>query len=229
MAHRRPHTDPACMYRAILFDMDGTLLDSERIAWDGFVATCASFDLPADFDRYRLCIGVSGERSRALLSTAFGPGFPAAAFFEQWERHYLEHALEQPVPPKPGVERMLEGLAEAGIPLGVATSSRHAHARRKLANAGLLTHFQLVIGGDEVRSAKPAPEIYLRAAARLGLPSRTCLAVEDSSNGLLSAHRAGCRTACIPDLVPLPEDVAALADLVLDDCMALAAHLRQAL
>lgn len=195
---------PARAFAAVLFDMDGTLLDTERIAYEGFVATCEQFSVVADFAAYCRCIGTRGDHTRDMLGEILGEAAVLDEFFAAWETYYIAHAVEAAVPVKPGAEELLEMLREHGIPMAVVTSTRTGHARRKLDGAGLLPYFEFVVGGDEVPRSKPEPLIYQRAAARIGHPAGHCLAVEDSANGIVAAHRAGCRTVHVPDLAPLP-------------------------
>ncbi len=184
--------------------MDGTLLDTERIAYQGFVATCARFGVNSDFSAYSRCIGASGTHTKEVLGALLGTRVAVDEFHAAWQAHYVAHAVHGPVPVKTGAKELLAMLGAWAIPMAVVTSTRTTHAHIKLENAGLLAHFEFVIGGDQVPHSKPEPLIYQRAADRLGLAPARCLAVEDSVNGILAACRAGCRTVHVADLVALP-------------------------
>ena len=209
---------------AIVFDMDGTLLDSERIAYATFVSSCAHFGLSAQPELYRRCIGTRGEQTRAVLRAAFGPELALDAFWEHWSDLYRIHAIEQVVPLKAGAIALLTMLNARAIPCAVATSTRRATALRKLANADLLQFFDFVLGGDEVSESKPHPRIYQEATRRFAIAPHRAWAIEDSDAGVRSAVAAGLHVIQIPDMHPPEEAVAALGHRVvasLDDVRAL--------
>ena len=202
--------------QAIIFDMDGTLLDSERIAYETFVATCAQHGLTAEPALYRRCIGTRGEQTRQVLRDAFGPELALDAFWDHWSNLYRIHAIEQVVPVKTGAITLLTLLNEMNIPCAVATSTRRVIALRKLGNTDLLKFFAFVLGGDEVEESKPHPQIYQEAARRLALVPQRAWAIEDSDAGVRSAHAAGMVVIQIPDLHPPTTDVAALGHHIVE-------------
>ena len=210
--------------QAIVFDMDGTLLDSERIAYDMFVATCERYDVIAEPALYRRCIGTRGEQTRQVLRATFGPALDLDAFWEHWSDLYRIHAIEKVVPVKPGAIALLTLLTTRGIPCAVATSTRREIALRKLNNSALLHFFTFVLGGDEVEESKPHPQIYREAARRLNIAPHLAWAIEDSDAGVRSAHAAGMQVIQVPDLHPPEDAVAALGHRIvssLDDVHAL--------
>jgi HAD superfamily hydrolase (TIGR01509 family) len=115
------------------------------------------------------------------------------------------------VPHQDGLLPLLEALAARSIPCAVATSTQNPRATRKLEHGGILRFFRHVVTGDQVVRGKPAPDIYLRALGMLGVGAAEAVALEDSPNGLRAAHAAGLRTFLVPDLAPIPEEVAPLA------------------
>jgi beta-phosphoglucomutase-like phosphatase (HAD superfamily) len=114
---------------------------------------------------------------------------------------------ETPIRVKDGAKEVLQHLQKAGVPRAVATSTARATALRKLSAVGLLDTFDVVVGGDDVHQGKPEPDIYLAAADRLSVPANQCLALEDSENGVRSAHAAGMTVIHIPDLAELSVEV----------------------
>lgn len=185
---------------AIVFDMDGTLLDSERIALRTFNEVCARFAFEPNPEVYRRCIGTRGTETQAILRELYGPDFPLERFFAAWSEAYREHAIERAVPIKDGVAELLAACDARGIPMAVATSTRRSTALSKLAKTDLLARFRFVLCGDEVEHGKPHPQIYLHAAERLGTGPAVTWAVEDSDTGVRSAHAAGMVVFQIPDL-----------------------------
>jgi HAD superfamily hydrolase (TIGR01509 family) len=188
-------------FQAVIFDMDGTLLDTElvfrTIVFD--VAGALGYEMT---DAVHLAmVGSSHEVTNRLLLDAYGATFPYADFDERC-RAMMHERLAEAVPVKRGARDLLLELEARGIPRAVATSSRSAHAESHLGRAGLRELFDAVVTRDDVTEPKPHPEPYLTAAARLGVAPALCLAVEDSHSGVRAAHAAGMQTIMVPDLVP---------------------------
>ena len=186
----------------VIFDMDGLLLDTERIALSSFVATCREFDFEPDVDIYVRCIGTNSAQTKEILTQGYGRDFPYEAIREKWSQRYEETITEHPVPEKPGASALLDFFRRAGLSIGLATSTTYASAVKKLTQSGLYPYFDIIVGGDQVRTGKPDPEPYLMVSRLLNIPPARCLALEDSDNGVLSAHGAGMRVIQIPDLKP---------------------------
>jgi HAD superfamily hydrolase (TIGR01509 family) len=178
-------------FQSVVFDMDGLLLDSERVALTTFIEACRELGFEPDVEVYYKCIGGNAARTRAILTQGFGDSFPFEAVDRLWHAKYHEESTTRPIPVKSGALELLNFLGIRDVRKAVVTSTRHDSARRMLANAGLAQFFEFVIGGDEIANSKPDPEIYLRACRRLESEPSVCLALEDSDNGVLSAHAAG--------------------------------------
>ena len=196
----------SCQHRqppdALIFDMDGLLLDTERIDRDAFEEACRDVGWPSpDMKVYENCIGVSGRDGDTILRDGYGPTFPAEDVHKIWRKRVRDHGAIRPADVKPGATELVSYCRERRIPCGLATSTHARFAVRKLALAGLGGYFSVMVTGDTVRRGKPDPEPYLTAAERLGTPPERCWALEDSANGVRSAVAAGCRVFQIPDLV----------------------------
>ncbi|MDR2862768.1 MAG: HAD family phosphatase [Puniceicoccales bacterium] len=185
----------------VVFDMDGLLLDTERLSMRAWQAGARRHGLALPDSLFLEMIGHRNADCMAILSWYCGGGIAEAAIAGDVQREY-EALLAAGVPVKPGARELLTLLRAAGLPLGVATSTHGALARSKLERAGLLPFFRSVTGGDEVPRGKPAPDIYLAATRALTLDPTQCLAFEDSSPGALSAAAAGLRVTIVPDLKP---------------------------
>lgn len=206
---------PLKPFSAVIFDMDGTLLDTElvfrEIVWD--VAGGLGFTMTDDV--HLRMVGSSHEATSRLLVEAYGVSFPYEIFDEQCRR-LMRGRMASPVPVKAGVPELLGELKARRIPIAVATSSRAHHALTHLGTAGLLDMFQAVVTRDDVQNPKPHPEPYLTAARHLGVEPGLCLAIEDSHSGVRAAHAAGMQTVMVPDLVPPSDELRELCAAVLE-------------
>lgn len=206
---------------AVIFDMDGTLLDTEPVsmrAWEQAERETGHF-MPRGF--FVSIIGQNEATFREKLSQVMAPDCDVDAFVRRANRIYREFLESETVPLKPGLRNLLDWLQAQAIPMAVATSTQRALAEIKLHHAGIREHFTEMVCGDEVSSGKPHPMPFLRAAESLGLAPASALAVEDSANGIRSAAAAGIPTAHIPDIAPVPSEVRALCWQILPDLEAL--------
>jgi HAD superfamily hydrolase (TIGR01509 family) len=202
---------------AVLFDMDGLLIDSERIAQEVTREATRQLGLALPDAVALRMIGLSRDALERMLAAELGGDFPFERFQTEWEARYHQR-IARGVPIKPGVAEALLALSSAGLPCAVATSTHTDFARYKLDQAGLLAQIAVVVGRDAVTHGKPAPDLYLRAAMQMGIPATECWAFEDSLPGLTAAVASGARTHWVPDLAPiaaheLPEGVETVASL----------------
>jgi HAD superfamily hydrolase (TIGR01509 family) len=209
-------------FSAVVFDMDGTLLDTEPVFRDVAFEVCERLGFVMTHDVHIQTVGASGESTHRLMMTTYGETLPYELFAEQCKERMHER-MEEAVPVKPGVHELLAELQARQIPLAVATSSRSRHALGHLGRAGLVDRFATIVTRDDVANPKPHPEPYLLAATRLGVDPRTCLAVEDSHAGVRAAHAAGMQTIMVPDLLRPTDEIAALCAHVMESLH----HLRE--
>ncbi len=205
--------------RAVIFDMDGLLLDSERVALSTFVDSCRESGYDPDVEVYYKCIGGNEERTKRILTEGYGQEFPFDEINRRWQAMYEDLASTRPFPIKPGALELLELLRANGIRMAVVTSTRRESAIRKISNAGLLAFFEFVVGGDDIQHSKPHPEIYQTACLRLGEEPCDCLGLEDSDNGVLSASAAGLKVIQVPDMLEPSVDVKALGHAILPNLL----------
>lgn len=211
LARRTPGGRPA----AVVFDMDGLLLDTERLARDAFLEACELLGLTVDDAVYARCIGSTPLGTREILREALGVGFDFGALDRHWDDRYRRRIEAAPVDLKPGARELLDDLAALGIPRGLATSTGRPMATRKLTGAGVLSYFSCLVCGGETARGKPHPDPYLAAVSALGVPADAAWALEDSENGVRAALAAGLTVIQVPDLVAPSEAVLTLGHTVM--------------
>lgn len=205
--------------RGVLFDMDGVILDSEKLYARFWAEGCACFGYHMT---YQQALGMRSLNARAgqeYLSTLFGPeiSYPVvrAKRIELMDAYVAEHGVEA----KPGILELLDYLASRHIPYAVTTASPNDRIQNHLGRLGLYERFDHICTAHEVPHGKPAPDIYLLGAETIGVPPEHCLALEDSYTGLLSAYRAGCLASIVPDLDQPGENILSIAYAKLDSLM----------
>lgn len=202
---------------AVICDVDGTLLDTERINKEAWRESLRSFGYEASEELLLRTRGIRAERIRQLFETEIAPDFP----FEEARRRrneIAERETERQSPVlKAGAREFLSALNESGILLAVATTTLLVPTKRHLAWNGIDGYFDAIVCGDMVQSAKPAPDLFLKAAEKLGVKPEHCLIAEDSPAGILAAHAANMRCAVVPDLAPLPDEILRYASGVYHD------------
>jgi HAD superfamily hydrolase (TIGR01509 family) len=188
-------------YDAVVFDLDGTLIDTESLCNAAGVEACANLGLPVTLAFFESLAGIDDRTRARMIEEHVGSPVELGAFLEEWDR-LCTLRFQGGIPVKVGAVDLLDRLAAAGVPLALATSSRRGPAGEKLAASDLARHFRTVVTFDDVAAPKPAPDAYLLAAERLGFDPRRCLAFEDSETGARAAHAAGLTVVQVPDLHP---------------------------
>lgn len=206
----------------VVFDMDGLMFDSERIvkySWDVAGERMGYGKLG---DNIFHTLGFNVDKRKRHFKDTYGEDFPFELFRDEYRKAFWEYEEKNGLPAKKGLHELLDVLAQRNIPMAVATSSSHAYAENNLKREGIQAYFSAVITGSMVTEAKPSPEIYRKACEALKVSPACALALEDSYNGIRSAHGAGMITVMIPDLLTDSSPVDELLDGKMDSLLAVA-------
>ena len=186
--------------RAVIFDMDGLMFDTERIAQVAWYRALADCGFAVTDDVYATVIGRTAPDTRAIFVAALGPDLPIDTIETAMSCHFSE--LLEPAPPlKPGLLGLLDDIERFGLRTAVASSTANSEVRRRLGVSGLDGRFEVVVGGDEVNAGKPEPDVFLRAGQLLGVAATQCVVLEDSEAGIRAASAAGMQTVLVPDMI----------------------------
>jgi HAD superfamily hydrolase (TIGR01509 family) len=187
-------------FDAVIFDLDGTLLETERLVVGAGLTAFRRMGLPERLDLLTAMVGTVGDDAEAAMRAAFGAAFDRRVFDGHWQEA-VDAAFAAGIPLRPGVTDLLEHLDVIAMPRAVATNSRTAAARRNMATAGIAHRFDPahVHGRDRVERPKPAPDLFLHAARGLGADPARCLVFEDSDPGAEAALAAGMTVVLVPD------------------------------
>ena len=204
-------------YDAVIFDLDGTLLETERLVIEAGLAAFRQLGLPSRLDVLTGMIGHVGDDAMATFHAAFGPAFDPAAFKSTWQDQ-VDRAFAAGIPLRPGVTDLLNHLDAIAMPRAIATNSRTAPATVNLTTAGIAGFFDPahIHGRDRVTNPKPAPDLFLHAALGLSVDPARCLVFEDSDPGTAAALAAGMTVVHVPDQrAPATQDAHYIADSLL--------------
>jgi HAD superfamily hydrolase (TIGR01509 family) len=221
MKARRPARRPA----AVIFDMDGLMLDTEVLGRETWRDAAASVGVDFDLNLLPAMIGRNYRDTRVFLREHYGPDYPVeqltAACLVCFDAIVARDGIAQ----KPGLPELLDWLEHENVARAVATSTRRDRAEAQLTAQGLLTRFVTLVGGNEVTQGKPAPDIFLLAASRLDVAAAECVVLEDSEPGVRAALAAGMMPIMVPDLHGPSDALLAREPLVLPSLHDVREHL----
>lgn len=196
------------MTKGAIFDMDGLMIDSERIVLMGYEFAAEKFGYDGKISELaRLSIGRNINDTRRIFNEKMGSGFDYDTFKPHVSRFVKEYFEKNGIPVKKGLFELLDVLKREGYRLCVATSTQKETAAEELSKAGILKHFKDLVGGDDISRGKPFPDIFLEAARRIDVKPESCFVFEDSVNGIKAAYAAGMKPIMIPDLSEPTEEI----------------------
>lgn len=210
-ARRLPDGRP---FTALVLDMDGLMVDTEAVEFRAWQRAAEDFGWSISAEQYGQLVGRTHVDGWDILTGWWQERPARRGTLTEVRDRADRYAADEPVVVKPGLVGLLDWARGARLPVGVASSSATATIKARLGEAGVLAAVDRITGGDEVAAGKPAPDIFLLAARRLGHEPGACVAVEDSDSGIRSAAAAGMVPFLVPDVsIPrvVPPDVRALA------------------
>ncbi len=215
------------MMKAIVFDMDGVLFDTEAVSLASWKETAGEFgiDEASIIRAHTGCIGLNRNDGYAWLRACFGQDFESERFLDACKVRF-DRKTKISLPLKKGTREILTYLKEQHIPTAICSSTSVPVIMEHLVQAELTEYFDEIIGGNMVLHSKPQPDIYLKACEALGFSPKDCIGVEDSPNGIHSSSAAGLMTVMVPDLVAPTEELSSLCILVTDSLLGLLDYLK---
>ena len=198
-------------YQAVVFDMDGVIFDTERLVIEIWKEVAKKHNIPNIEHTCIQCLGTNRVRTREIFLENYGADFPFDPYRAEVTELFNTHYKGVPLPTKPGIRELLNYLQEQDIKVGLASSTAQHLVRDEIGTAGLLPYFQTLVCGDMVEHSKPAPDIFLKACEILNADPTKSIAIEDSFNGIRSAHCAGMTPIMVPDQVQPTDEIRTLA------------------
>lgn len=203
------------LYKAVVFDMDGVIFDSERAVMQCWKEVASRHNIPDIEKAILACTGTTMVRTREIMLNLYGADFPYDEYARESSAIFHSRYDGGRLPMKPGVKELLTFLKKHDKKIALASSTRHQVVTDELRDADIIEYFDRIICGDMVNRSKPAPDIFLKACEALNISPSDSYAIEDSYNGIRAAHAGGLHPIMVPDLLPADEEMQSLAEIVL--------------
>lgn len=207
------------MIRAIIFDMDGTILDTEKIYCHFWMEAAREAGYDWQFEHSLMIRSMAGEFAEPKMKGIFGEDFDFWGIRARRKELMKAYMAGHPIEKKPGIDELLDYLKGRYFKTAVATATDETRAMTYLDEVGLFDKFDQIISTGMVSHGKPMPDVYLYACRKIGERPEDCIALEDSPNGLLAAYRAGCKPVMVPDLSQPDEELSKILYGTADNLM----------
>ncbi|MEG0367986.1 MAG: HAD family phosphatase [Coprobacillus sp.] len=204
------------MLKAVIFDMDGLMIDSERATYNGYVKVMNEMGLSISVDFYKTLLGKQVTFAYEQFRKVYGEDFPIEKVIDDVHEYLADIFETKGVPVKKGLVELLKYLKENGYKTIVATSSHRTRMEHILTLAGVLSYFDDSVCGNEVKNGKPNPDVFLKACEKAGVQVNEALVLEDSEAGIQAAHTASIPVICIPDMKYPEAEFEAMTTKILD-------------
>ena len=215
--------------KAVVFDMDGIIFDSERLVIDCWKVVAEKYAIPDIEEACNECLGVNSVETKDKFLKRYGQDFPYDAYKSEMSKIYHDNFDGGRLPMKIGVVELLEYIKECGLKVALASSTRSEVVTQQLKDAGILKYFQVIVGGDMVTRSKPQPDIFLKACEELGVAPQESFAIEDSYNGIRAAAAGHLRPLMVPDLMPPTSEMQDLSEGIFDTLLEVKGYLKEIL
>ncbi|MGN1094773.1 MAG: HAD family hydrolase [Eubacteriales bacterium] len=200
--------------KAVIFDMDGLLIDSETRSFEAWLENEKIFGI-YDVDKFfPMVLGTCPETRKEIFDKFYDGKFDFYACEKQAQASYRKKEENRPFPLKKGAKELLQYLKENGYATGIASSGLRDTIIRRFSFHGMLEYFDTIVSGEMVKISKPAPDIFLLCAERLGISAKDCTVLEDSANGIKAALAANMRPVLVPDIFPPAKETVEIAHAV---------------
>ena len=213
------------MFKGAVFDMDGLMIDSERLVYSIWQEMLDEDGKKFNLDIFKKTIGLRREDSCEYYKSVYGDDFDYSAYKAESRIRYFKRIEKNGVPVKKGLYEIFDYLKSVGCKISLATSTSSQTALKIMKKINLYDKFDAFVCGDDVKNGKPDPEVFLIAAKKLGLEPVDCVAFEDSINGIKSAHAAGMTTVMVPDLLEPTDEIKPMIDFLCTDLSEAIKHL----
>lgn len=212
--------------KAVVFDMDGIIFDSERLVIDCWKVVAEKYAIPDIEEACNECLGVNSVETKDKFLKRYGQDFPYDAYKSEMSQIYHDNYDGGRLPMKIGVVELLQYIKECNLKVALASSTRSEVVTQQLKDAGILNYFQVIVGGDMVTRSKPQPDIFLKACEELGVAPQESFAIEDSYNGIRAAAAGHLRPLMVPDLMPPTDEMRDLSEAIFDTLLDVKGYLR---
>lgn len=205
------------MIKGAVFDMDGLMFDSERLVYEIWQEMMDEQGFEYSLDIFKNTIGLRTDKAEQYYNDLYGEGFDYKPLKQRGRETFFKRVNEQGVPIKKGLFELLDFLKANNIKMSLATSTSSESAMQMIKLAGVYDYFDTFVCGDDVKNGKPHPEVFLTASKKLGLAPESCVAFEDSINGIKSAFSAGMKTVMVPDFLQPTNEIIPMINLLCSD------------
>lgn len=212
-------------YKAVVFDMDGVIFDSEVKVVECWKVIADKYKIPDIEATCISCMGQNQTMAKEKFLEKYGADFPYVEYKKEMSELFHSRYDNGRLPMKPGVVELLEYLKAEGKLIAIASSTRREVVTRELKDAGVFDYFNAVICGDMVTRSKPEPDIFLKACEELKVEPKDAYAIEDSHNGIRAAKKGGLMPIMVPDLMPVSDEMRELSQVILESLLAVKEYL----